>query len=149
MAKAKEEIVWDGNAAVDPSIFFKVGWTALADANERHSVKYHADNNYRGKALGADYHVATRWSGWFPKDQVDLIEGLWSTLIPLNVRIDPEYNGWTECRYMTFAEGEKLKERLDNMFPKSIHQFQQGYLKVYFTRFIKKASEKQLTKAAK
>lgn len=122
----------------NPDIFYKKGITKSPDAEARFSPEYHKKNKFEFEPFGRDYNVRCVWSAYMPYKQARQIEKEWEVNFPKNIWLDTQYNGITECRYMTATEYKNVLNECRSKYPKEKYGWKLGYWKVYLVEFIKK-----------
>ena len=135
---ALQKYVQEDQIVRNPDTFYKKGITKSPDAEARFSPEYHEKYNFKFEPLGRDYKVRCVWSAYLPYKKAKQIEKEWETEFPKNIWLDTQYNGVTECRYLTHDEYKRVLNECRDKYPKKDYGWKLNYWKVYFVEFTKK-----------
>lgn len=122
----------------NPNTLYKIGICNTPDAEIRFDPEYHKMRKFKGEPLGEDYNIDCKWSAYLPYEEAVLMEKSWEKMRPKNIWTDKQYNGITECRYLTANEYNEQRKKLYAQSAKKKYSFKPGYWKVYFMEFTKK-----------
>lgn len=126
----------------DPDVIYKLGVTHFENASDRFSEETADKYGFVNTPLKEDYFEVPVLSRWVPRATAHKLEISFRKQLPKNIWTTKQYNGITECRYLTNAQANTICENIRQSFPLEQYGGQcktkPNYVKIYFYKFVRK-----------